>query len=196
MTARPGVARSAVSPAIAQILREEAEREEAARRAEAQPLETQPELGLETQIDLDRQRAEEARRRMARMRGEAALPVAAVVPPAPPPRRDRLPDIEEINSTLRSTADRAATLPASEAEIVRSRRRGFRSGFMTVLVMALILALIYAVADPIAAAIPPVKPTLDTYVAAVDSGRLWLDLRLQDLLIALRGDAPALGSGG
>jgi len=200
--------RSAVSPAIAQILREEAEREEAARRAEAAALESQPDLGLDRDAvpDLDRRRVDEARLRMARMRGDAAPPdippsQSRPIDPAPrppaiaPTRRDLLPDIEEINSTLRSAADRVAMPQSVEAVVARGRRRGFRAGLMTVLVMALLLAVVYALAQPIALALPVMKQPLDIYVAAVDEGRLWLDLRLQDLLESLRSDTPAPAEG-
>jgi len=200
--------RSAVSPAIAQILREEAEREEAARRAEAAALESQPDLGLDRDAvpDLDRRRVDEARLRMARMRGDAAPPdsppsQSRPIDPAPrppaiaPTRRDLLPDIEEINSTLRSAADRVAMPQSVEAVVARGRRRGFRAGLMTVLVMALLLAVVYALAQPIALALPVMQQPLDIYVAAVDEGRLWLDLRLQDLLESLRSDTPAPAEG-
>ena len=122
--------RRQLDPAVADILRQEAEAEHAARQArqaQAQALETQPDLGLDTADDpaphgydddsakedapaaAQDQRALEAKRRMARMRGEAEpVSEAAANAAALSSRRELLPDIDEINSTLRSDSDRSA----------------------------------------------------------------------------------------
>jgi len=214
--------RGSVSPAVAQILREEAAREAATRRAEAAALETQPDLGLdrgrpsemppayatepaasemvpespretmtrpfaESAVMPESQQAEEARRRMARLRGE---PVPG--PAAGQSRREVFPDIEQINSTLRSTAERAVAESEISVAEVQTQRRGFRTAFSIVVVFALLLGLIYVLAAPIGEALPQLMPLLDAYREWVDGGRLWLDLRLQDLLEALQGEpAPA-----
>lgn len=182
---RPGL-----SPEIAAILRAEAEREKAVRAAErAGTIETQPDLGLEAHVDPEVQRAEEARRRMARLKGEAAPPTTAPVrPPGEPPRaRERLPDIEEINSTLRAASERAPTsvsaMAAAAAE-APARGRGFRLGFSVVLLIAAAATLVYAMAPRISAAVPQAAGLIEAYVAAVDEARLWLDLTVQGLMPA------------
>jgi predicted Zn finger-like uncharacterized protein len=185
-------ARSTVSPEIARILQEEAAREEAVRKAEAQGgLETQPDLGLESPLDREAQLAEEARRRMARMRGEAAPAIASAMTATPGSRRELLPDIEEINSSLRSAADRPEIVetPAEHAEV--QNRRGFRFGFSLVVLVCAGLALVYNFAPRIAGMVPQTGPILDRYVAAVDDGRIWFDMRMQVLLAQIDPDAAA-----
>ena len=104
-------------------------------------------------------------------------------------RRDLLPDIEEINSTLRANADRAK----DDEDLIdalpdlRPRRGGFRSGFVLTLVAAVILALAYIMAPRIIAQIPGTAPTMRAYVSAVDSGRLWLDGVMKSASGSLRG---------
>jgi predicted Zn finger-like uncharacterized protein len=231
--------RRTVTPQIAEILREEAERERAVRAAQAQvTIERQEELPLtepeaapvvvpevaaavaEAPAPVEPAaepapvpaRDEVAEAVQAAMQAEAeraaaapvAAPVAAVAvpaatirasaPPAPTvapvqaPRRDRLPDIEEINSTLRPAGERAPR-PAAQESAAPSGR-GFRLGFSLVLFVAAALALVYVFAPRIIAAVPATEPVVAPYAAAVDEGRLWLDLRLQDLVEAL-GTEPA-----
>ncbi len=175
--------RQPLSPEAAEILREEVAREQAARRGET--LESQPDLGLEDRADTALPREQEARRNVARLQGEPVAPV----PPASGSRGDLLPDIDEINSSLRPDgAEEAPDSRLTETERAEKvKRRGFRIGFFLVGGIALIGALIYAQSDRIAAAAPSVAPTLDAYVAQVDEARLWLDLRMQ----ALIADEPA-----
>jgi len=59
-----------------------------------------------------------------------------------------------------------------------------------VLLTAAVLALVYVYAPRIVAAVPGAAAPLTPYVAAVDDGRLWLDLRLQGLLRLIEG-APS-----
>lgn len=183
--------RSNVSDEAATVLREEVARELAARQAEGRQtrIETQTELGLDAPSGRDEQRAEEARRRMARMRGEAAPPTTAPVTGAGT-RRELLPDIEEINSSLRSAADRQRPeLVISAAADDPDMRRGRRVGFTTVIFIFAILTLLYVFAGRIIAVIPQAEPVLSRYVAVVNDGRLWLDLKLQAILAGMQ-DAP------
>lgn len=195
--APPAPPRPALSPEVAAILREEAEREQAARRAERRPapppIEEQPDLGLDATVDPDIRRAEEARRRMARLRGEVAPPTAAPVrPPDDPPRaRERLPDIDEINSSLRAATERAPAGALAEPE-TGSGGRGFRLGFSVVLLAAAAATLLYVFAGQLGQAVPALAPILDRYVAAVDDGRLWLDLTVQGLIAQEGAQAPVL----
>jgi predicted Zn finger-like uncharacterized protein len=180
-TAGAAPVRPALSDSAAAILREEAAREAAARRAESDPLmEGQTELGLEPAAERPQQ-ADEARRRMAALRGQD------IEPTTPAARRDLFPDIDAINSTLRPSGE--AGSPESMVIYPEDidHKRGRRAGFTTVLLIFVILALLYLFSDRISAAIPQLEPVLERYVAVVNDARLWLDLQLQALLSA---DAP------
>ncbi|GLT08272.1 hypothetical protein GCM10007928_05030 [Sulfitobacter porphyrae] len=193
--ARPAPApeRRKLDPAVADILRQEAEAEHEARKRrqeQAQPLESQPDLGLDVADPEDdrERRALEARRRMARMRGEPEpLSEEEARAAAMSSRRELLPDIEEINSTLRSDHERGTPQSApGEGDLpVTARGGGFGRGFMLVILCAAILIAIYVFAPQIARAVPQVDPYLSSYVSGVDQLRLWLDRNVQDLLIWL-----------
>ena len=191
-------ARRTLDPEVAGILREEREREEAARRAEAAGLESQPDLGLDDSATPEDQRGAEARRRMARLRGQdtpeplgpaataaAAAATVAAQPEQDQSRRDMLPDIDEINSTLRSGGEVTAA-PAEESAPPR-KSGSFRLGFLLVVGLAVVAALAYAFAPQIGARVPQLADPLAAYVAQVDGWRLWLDLTLQDLMAAMEG---------
>lgn len=178
----------ALDPALSDILREEAEREAALRAAERQSLETQPDLGLqepqqpEQELEQDVvQRGREARDRMARMRGEDPRRLAAEESGS---RRELLPDIEEINSTLRASGNPAATA-ANQHEQDQSapprKRSGFARGFALSLILGVLLVLAYSKAPMIAQTLPQAEPALSSYVAWVDQLRLWLDTQAQSL---------------
>ncbi len=180
-----------LDPSVSEILREEAEHEQQARQAEsASGLETQPDLGLEQSTDTESQRDREARLRMARMRGlsdEEALGAAAGLA-ANASRRDLLPDIEEINSSLRKDTDRAvASENKGDAAPAEPRRGGFSRGFLTMILLAVALILLYVYADRIAALVPALGGVLDSYVSAVDSLRSWLDQQVLALMGWLDG---------
>lgn len=192
----PPRARKPLDPAVADVLREEAELEKKARENEtAGSMESQPDLGLTDAEGSDeaRKRASETRDRMARMRGEPpSLPVveATAVSGA---RRDLLPDIEEINSTLRSNSDRSPDEDAGQtAQIEVQEKRSFGRGFILVVLLAAILALVYAFAPELAKAVPQADPWLSGYVGMVDQWRMWLDGKTEDVLGWL--DAAAASS--
>lgn len=178
---------------MADILRQEAEAEHEARarrKEQAEPLESQPDLGLDTAPVADdrERRALEARRRMARMRGEPEpLTEEEARAAAMTSRKELLPDIEEINSTLRSDDQRnGPQIAQEEADLpVAGRGVGFGRGFMLVIVLAAILVMLYVFAPQIARAVPQVDPYLSSYVGWVDQLRVWLDGQVQDLLIWL-----------
>ncbi|AWB49824.1 hypothetical protein HYN69_16100 [Gemmobacter aquarius] len=157
------------------VLREEAEREAAARKAEATPIETQTEMPLAAPP------VSEAARRIARLKGvDPDAPAPA--PARPGSRRSLLPDIEEINSSLRTAA------PADDADEDEppAARRGFRSGFMVSVLVAAAGVGAYAMAPRLAEQLPGAKPVLDSYVSQIDSGRLWLDAAMRQATEAIR----------
>lgn len=157
---------------VAGILREEAEREAAARAAEtAAGLETQAELGLsETSEDSS------ARERLARMRGADQESAASADTAAS--RRDLLPDIEELNSTLTASPEGEEDEEGIIAQEAR-RRSGFRLGFSLTVLLLAALTLIYVYAPKIAEALPQTTAFLDSYVNWVNGLRLALDGWLQ-----------------
>jgi predicted Zn finger-like uncharacterized protein len=183
----PPVRSRSLDPALSEILREEAEREAALRAKEAESLESQPDLGLqeprrparaaETE---DAQRGREARDRMARLRGEDPRLAAAAETGK---RRELLPDIEEINSTLRASGTGTApSASQSDPHPPAPRRRSdFARGFTLSVVAGLLLVLVYDKATVISDTLPQVEPALDSYVAWVDQARLWLDTQVRGM---------------
>jgi len=182
--------RRQLDPTVADILRQEAEAEfEARKQRQSEPLESQPDLGLDageepaapqpTAAEVQK-RALEAKERMARMRGE---PAAAAVSS----RRELLPDIEEINSTLRNDTTRSGIDPNGPEALgagggPKPNKNGFRRGFFAMVLIALVLAVCYLYAPQIAKLVPAVDPFLSAYVTWVDQMRLSLDGQLKSLL--------------
>lgn len=168
--------RRGLSADLAEMLREEAAREVEARAAEGSPRpvpESGPELmsaALPSLADLDR--AEEERLTEVRRQ-------AAAKPPTPTARRTLLPDIEEINSSLRPSGDQHDD--ASEPDVVQ-RKRGARFGFTTIMLIIAILVGLYLGAARLSAWIPAAEPVLTRYVAVVDDLRLWIDLKMQSFI--------------
>lgn len=176
-----------IDPAISGILREEAEREAQLRAAEtADPLESQPDLGLDNMPgDEPARRADEARNRMARIRGGDPSPPNPVTDPGS--RRGLLPDIEEINSTLRNsdagtTPSPKTTAGTTHAEWVKKKRSGFTRGFSLIIIAGVALGLVYAKSSNISQAVPQAAPVLSSYVGMVDQARVWIDARLGEYL--------------
>lgn len=193
-TPPPAPPRQELDPAVADILRQEGAREAAARAAEADHIEVQQELGLTPVEDDATRRQREARERLAKIRRESEIPAAPDLAQSEPStvseeaavnsRRELLPDIEEINSTLRSTSDRelAGDDYDPDAPVRTRKKRGFRRGFTYAVLLVAIGALIYAFAPQIADQFPQADPWLSGYVTWVDNMREGLDTRMQGVL--------------
>ncbi|MCD9148224.1 zinc-ribbon domain-containing protein [Pseudophaeobacter flagellatus] len=172
-----------LDPALSDILREEAERETTLRAADQgkprpQPLETQSNLGLDDlPEDGAAQRSRQAQDRMARLRGEDPRRLAAE---ASGLKRGVLPDIEEINSTLR-TADTPMPPPGPNEHPAPRRKSGFTRGFALVILLVVVLVMTYSNASQIAEVIPQADPYLSSYVTWMDQARLWLDAQVSAL---------------
>ena len=188
-----------IDPAVAEILQQEAAHEASQRKNEtSSSLESQPDLGLQAAEDDATRRSREARERMARMRGEGSdTPVADTTADALGSRRDLLPDIDEINSTLRSASDRQTDIGDAgvyeDVEIMR-KRSGFRRGFTLSILIAVILAAIYILAPKISETVPQAEPALNSYVILVDNGRVVLDGYVTSIL-EWRDEKATGGSG-
>jgi predicted Zn finger-like uncharacterized protein len=180
---RPEPTKRGLDPSLQEILREEAAREASLRRAEGRGVETQEELGLSDaapaapapQIpEADPEFDEETL--AAILASDTTTTTASA---AAASRRDLLPDIEEINSTLRSTSDRVATeAEASDLETVDltpRRRRGFRVGFGLILLLTAISVAIYANTSLIVERVPSLAEPITGFVEQVDVARLWFD---------------------
>jgi hypothetical protein len=180
--------RRELDPSVKDVLREEANRERAARE-HSSGLETQPDLGLDGRDDEVEKRSRESQARMARLRGEPGG-VDAVDDPNPDPgtRRNLLPDIDEINSTLNSdTDDSASRMDSDDLEPPVQLNSGFRRGFITVVLLAIIGLLIYMFASQLADTIPALGGILNGFVELVDQGRAWLDQTVGGMMGTLDG---------
>lgn len=180
--------RRELDPSVADVLREEAALE-ASRRAEEASLETQTDLGLEEPVDDAAKRARQARERMARMRGVSTDEIDAPQEPVPAnSRRDLLPDIEEINSTLRSTEDRPAEeQPDGRPTVSQRRAGGSRIGFALAILLIAAGIYVYSKPDQVSQSIPQSERYVAAYVNAVDNGRLKLDAQMTKLMLWLDG---------
>ena len=171
--------RREIDPAVRDLLREEAEREAQARAAEsASDLETQPDLGLESQSAPEDLRGQEARARMARLRGEPEPRPADPDPKEdidPDSRRNLLPDIDEINSSLEHTPERDEDMSTTDAELARrASGGGFRRGFLWAVLLFVILTLVYIFAPQIAGLTPALEAPMTAYVNMVNDLRILL----------------------
>ncbi|MDX5358954.1 MAG: zinc-ribbon domain-containing protein [Rhodobacterales bacterium] len=183
--------RHSLDESMLAVLREEAERETRARseeaaRAAARSLEIQPELGLPEAPAAPRLRI----RPRAQAPAEEPPQTEEETPEPPAPsraaRRELLPDIEAINSTL--DANGATGRNASAGAIAAAPdagRSGFRLGFGLVILLAVLAWLLYAQAPRLIAAAPQAEPALRAYVATIDKGRVALDGLMQQALNAL-----------
>ncbi|MBY6118921.1 zinc-ribbon domain-containing protein [Mameliella alba] len=194
--------RSSIDPEMAELFREEREFE--ARQRATEGLETQPDLGLEPPAESEQaRRARESRERMARLKGEdvqepprrpepkakpeqddAALHAAAAAAAAAS-RRDMLPDVEEINQTLRSASEpRVVDRDAGRPSQTTPRQTGspFARGFMLVVMVAALGVGLYVATPRLSAQFPQIAPYLQSYVETVNKGRTWLDARVTALM--------------
>ena len=191
--------RQELDPEIADILREEAEHETSLRNIEGdqanrEKLESQPDLGLGQPTDAAAERSAAARARMARLRGldeqdaeaEAAIAGAAATTT---PRRELLPDVEEINSSLRASDDRATSEVETEnaAKDSKSNRKGGRRAFTLVILIVAVGLALYAFAPQIIAAIPQTEPYLVSYVEWANQTRGQIDIWLQAAIAKVQG---------
>lgn len=186
--------RQVLDETVQAVLREEAERERRARDSERGAIETQPDLGLVTP-------GRAAPRAAARPLEPQATRDRAAAPPGPEDdddeaeqpasprgaRRGLLPDIEQINSTLRATTERDRATPPTPTEMAAEQRRGFRLGFRTVILIVLVLVVIYILAPTIEAKVPTLAPVLEALVAGMDGIRTLLDRLFTSAVAMLHG---------
>ncbi|GIT90067.1 hypothetical protein JANAI62_04500 [Jannaschia pagri] len=107
-------------------------------------------------------------------------------------RRDLLPDIEEINSSLRPD-DRVSTdsdaLDDDQTPVATKRgAAGFGLGFGTMVMVAVAAVAVYLFAIPLAEAVPELARPLQGYAAWVDSLRVALETQIEGLAAAVLAD--------
>jgi predicted Zn finger-like uncharacterized protein len=191
--------RRGLDPDTANILREEAAHEADVRRKEASGLESQPDLGLDDASDAAADKSAAARARMARMRGMDDNGTAAAAAAAAGSRRDLLPDIEEINSTLRASGDRESSETTADPAPIESdakpRRRGFRLGFLLSMLVVACAALVYRFAPQIVEAAPQSEPYLTSYVDWANTTRGQLNANIDRAIDWVSGQIANLTGG-
>lgn len=176
-----GATQRRLDRSVMDLLREEAEREIRERRSAVadNSLETQGDLGLpvrparperparDTGDDemhgADTQEVEAA---AAAVGGDSAAPS--------PSRRNLLPDIEELSSTLeprRDTRRSAGMADAGAPDDPADQRRGLRRGLSVVVIVVGVLLALYLLAPMIAEQVPALEGPMAGYVALVNTLR-------------------------
>lgn len=158
----------AIDPSVLEVLREEADRETRARRQEAAPLEVQGEMGLDGAASgRDDQQARQTRLRAVE---ERALSGSGA-------RRQTLPQVEAINSTLEARTEKSlAPTPAPTGS------GAFRTGFLLAMTLVIVGGLTYLYAPVLALRFPDLAEPLDSYSRAVDALRRSINAMLQGLI--------------
>lgn len=162
---------------VASILQQEAEREVQERANDAAHTSATTDLGLD---DLEQETDATIQKRMARLRGidedhGAAVAAAAI---GAGQRKDLLPDIEELNSSLTASAQSASD-GDEPIEQEQRRRSGFRLGFVLTIAFFAVLALAYVFAPKIVEMIPGLEGLLTAYVDWVNMLRSSVDSMMQ-----------------
>ncbi|WP_127105102.1 zinc-ribbon domain-containing protein [Pararhodobacter zhoushanensis] len=161
-----------IDKTVLDVLREEADREMGERKRAQGAIETQGDLGLT--------RPTRSKAAPSRVFGEDDPAPATTVAPAGEEgpveeenisRRNLLPDIEELTSTLEPGSDRRNADTASDSG-VSSERRSFRQGVSLISLLAIALVVVYLLAPLIATTVPALRDPLASYVGAIDSARI------------------------
>ncbi len=194
--------RRKIDPEVIGVLREEAEHEAKLRAHRTDgDLEIQPDLGLDSPASppMTDPRANEARARMRRIRGQSdEIGTDDFTETSESEhhatRRNLLPDIDEINSTLRSTDEPSRENHPVVAMNTRRRRRvGFRLGFGFTMLAAAFVLLAYVYNKEIIAAWPAGEPYVIAFVEKMNALRLWLDGQMTTAMLWLDEKAAAAG---
>jgi predicted Zn finger-like uncharacterized protein len=184
-----GLRRRGLDDTVLAVLREEAAREAAVRRTEAPPaIEMQTDLGLAPPPPALSPSVLAARERFADLSvSPNELSSDGELAARPASRRELLPDIEEINSTLRASSEpRGDGAEAQTKTYVEADRRGFRTGFVMMILIAVLFWSVYVMAPRIVAAVPASERAMKIYVDGVDRARLGVDAALQSASRSLR----------
>lgn len=176
--------RREIDPDVLRVLREEAALEARARRGE--PMESQEELALAGAAPRQSRRVPTDPRDLP---DEDLVPSGTIGPRRVSrdggARSEMLPDIEEINSSLRASTDRKTSVPAYvevEERLKKVRRgQGFRLGFSLMLLLAAGGIFAYLFAPEISARFPQAEPYMTAFTTEVNAARGWLDTTVRGL---------------
>ncbi len=165
-----------VDRSVMDLLREEAEREIRERRGADRDTGGDEEAVRPSRPSPRRQEATEAEAAREPARAASADGAGSQDEPAAnaSSRRNLLPDIDELSSTLepRRDARRGATAPESEVTETRGdERRGLLRGLSVVVIIAGVLLALYLLAPVIAEQVPALADSMNGYVALVDALR-------------------------
>lgn len=176
---------------VVEILREEAERETAERSFGEHDFSVQPSSDLDQAEPNPEPHSQEQTTGLLDQDPEPAPEIAAQPHEAKNKRRNLLPDIEEIKSTLSATKGDDTIDDFASAE---QRRSGFRRGVVSAISVFALLALLYMFAGKITAAIPQTETFLSGYVAWIDGLRTTVDRIMLNAVEKLTGLLAQLGS--
>ncbi|ANB34183.1 hypothetical protein A6024_08805 [Rhodovulum sulfidophilum] len=156
---------------VLSILREEAEREQRAREEEAtaETFSEQADLGLASPPPPVRAKAPEPA-----PSPEPEPDPAPAEPSRGAARRDLLPDVEKITSTLSASTDRGAESIPPAASARNGLSGAFLVGFLVAVLVAAAALAAYLKAPAIAALNPVLEGQVAAYVETVDAARAWL----------------------
>lgn len=172
-----------IDPSVADILREEAQREREQRAAET--FEHQDEFALDADEPASDPQPQKSGYIDPKLDALDEM-YEDTVSDAPKSHRDLLPDIEEINSTLRrdqKSANREE--PETQAQKNASGRRGFHAA----IILLILAVVVYAYADLITSNVPQIAPYLDAYVAQINQWRAALSDQTSGFLTWLQAQA-------
>jgi len=174
------------------VLREAAEGERNERMAERESgLEMQTEMGLDN-------RTEEVSPSLSESAGiveDHETTIASGMVAATAKRKDMLPDIEEINSSLTPQVDGDIDEP-SQADEAPASKSGFRRGFLFVVAIFVIMAAVYLLAPRIAGQFPQTANMLASYVQWVDGLSMSLNNVMADIADRISNLLGAMNSDG
>jgi len=189
------IKRHATDPDALNVLLEEVELEMRQREAEVSSIETQTELGLD-QADFAPAPVAVPDTVKAEATPEQEVDAADFAPAemrSDGNKRQLLPDIEEINSTLSSAPARDDD-DVIEDEIRAGGRRGFRTGFGLMLLLAAFILMFYAYAPQLAENFPQFKGLITSAVGIIDALRAGLETAAQNLLQLLNSALEGFGN--
>lgn len=185
--------RPSIDPEALSIIHEEVERETQARAAETGNLETQTDLGLNDAQDDEKlfsdlsDMVSENSEALEDFEDEDVSPLAAAPTKGEQAQKGGIfPDIDEINSTLEAASGDETEIVDEEA--VAAHKSGFRTGFLLIIFVVVVLFLLYVLAPQIVESVPSLAGVMESYVASVNSARIWLDGIAQGLVQQMTGE--------
>ncbi|MEM6594153.1 MAG: zinc-ribbon domain-containing protein [Pseudomonadota bacterium] len=183
-------ARQEADPKALGILHAEVEREKQARAAEAGGLETQADLGLDD--------AQSAATPAERSPEPTVAQDDSVLAPAPrrpdANKRELLPDIEEINSTLAEAPDPDLDEDQKAEVLAEKGKSSFRIGFGLALLLTAAALVLYAYSPELAERFPQAAEALQAYVNFVDGLRVSLAMATDKLVDKIDALTEQVGS--